>query len=600
MSPAGKTRVAPASPRGFEREVRNFIIGGLLFLLFLAGVLLLAYRNLARFSEREVLERVDAVRPEADPFSEDPRISLLLRVAGARQAAIYDAEGRRQFVATFLPDASLAPAALLPGDLPDSTGVRAWLEAEGSAGPNVFVVLSSARGFMRTGFEGGAVHFIRRSSSVFSLVIPGASFVLVLLVVPFLRRLFRPIDALTETARDAGKVIPDLPADGSVRREDEAERAIATFARTVAELRRRSAELENLRRREKERADALQVTAETLVRSHPGGLLVVDSTGVLAQANVPALDMLALAKEAVSRRASEALVRFPALCHALEDAAGGRPTLASEFTLADSTWGRQIVLTAVPVVEQTNRYLGTLIFLEDRTATRRLERELSLKRELASLGEMSAGIAHEFRNSTATILGYAKLASQTKDPEALARYLEAIRKEGDHIARVTGDFLLFARPERMHPEPSELGSLIREVVDEQESHEGMITVEIPSTPLTLPLDAALLRRALVNLVKNALEAAGENPAGPKVLIRCVSRREAVEISVEDNGHGISKESHRKLFVPFFSTKETGTGLGLALVAKIAGLHGGSVSAESSAELGGARFVVKLPLEEPGD
>lgn len=602
----GASRPVPASPRRFEREVRNFIIGGLLFLLFLAGVLLVAYRNLAEFSEREALdrlvastravaERVETGRPGADPFTEDPRISLLLRAAGARQASLYEPGGARQFVAGTLPDASRSPASLPAPEVPDASGVKVWLDEKDSGGPNVFVVLRFSGGYLRTGFEGGAVHFVRRSSAVFSLVVPAAALLLVLLVVPFLRRLFRPLDALAETARDAGQVIPSLPADANARRADEAEQAIATFGRVVVELRRKTEELEELRRREKERADALQVTAETLVRSHPGGLLVIDAAGVLAEANVPALDMLALAKEAVSRRAGDVFARFPAIGKALEEAASGKPTLGLEFTLADSTWGRQVVLTAVPVVDKTGRYLGSLIFLEDRTATRRLERELSLKRELASLGEMSAGIAHEFRNSTATILGYARLASQTKDAPALSRYLEAIRKEGDHIARVTGDFLLFARPERMHPEPSDLSALIREVIEEQDTTDSQIRLELPASPLTLPLDAALLRRSLVNLLKNAVEAASENPQGLSVLVKVETRNESVEIAVEDNGPGIPRENQRKLFVPFYSTKESGTGLGLALVAKIAALHGGSVVAESSQELGGARFVLKLPL-----
>jgi signal transduction histidine kinase len=348
---------------------------------------------------------------------------------------------------------------------------------------------TGGRRVLRILYDGSGLVAARRNVRVLSWFVPLSAVVLVVLVFPFFRRLMRPIDALTETARDAGAVI----SAGGVRDapgRDETEQAIVTFQRTIEELKSRTAELEELRQREQERADDLAVRAESLVLS-----------------------------------------------------------------------------------------------------TTRLERELSSQRELARLGEMSAGIAHEFRNATATILGYARLAGQTEDAVTRGRHLAAIAVEAEHVARVTGDFLFFARPERLDVQETDLGPLIAEIAADQRRLTPGIAVAAEGSFATAPVDVALFRRALVNLLRNACEAARG---------RVVLRGEGIaggvaRVAVEDDGPGIPSEVLPKLFTPFFSTKESGTGLGLALVAKIAGLHDGEVSVGRSAALGGARFVLRFPL-----
>ncbi len=211
---------------------------------------------------------------------------------------------------------------------------------------------------------------------------------------------------------------------------------------------------------------------------------------------------------------------------------------------------------------------------------------------------MSAGIAHEFRNATATILGYARLAAGETDETSRQRHLAAIRAEAQHVARVTGDFLFFARPEALASERVELGPLVNEVVEEERLAAPAILFTVREPFGAALVDAALFRRALVNLVKNAREAAPAGGGGGRVVVRG-ERAAAGEtrIAVEDDGPGVPEADVSKVFVPFYSTKESGTGIGLALVARIVALHGGSVSVERSPELGGARFVVSLPSGE---
>ncbi len=486
----------------FERGVRLAVVGGVLVFLFLAGLSLVALRNVAAWGvgeseaaavarTRTVADRLQVVGDPALALGADSIVSALLREGQALSAVLFDGDGNRLGEATFLPDAGRTPARLAPASLPRGGAPRVE-EVAGAGTPRLAVAVTFPGGgrVLRISYDGRSVVAARRNVRILSWVVPAASVLLVVLVFPFFRRLMRPIDALTETARDAGAFVR---GEGGAVAEtvsgDETVRAIATFHRTIEELKRRSAELEELRRNEQRRADDLAVRAESLVLS-----------------------------------------------------------------------------------------------------TTRLERELSSQRELARLGEMSAGIAHEFRNATSTILGYVRLAVQTDDPAARSRYLSAVGAEAEHVARVTGDFLFFARPERLDVQETNVGALMEEMAAEQARLTPSIAVGVEGTFGTAAIDAALFRRAVVNLLRNACEAAG----GRVVLRGEPAGEDSLQVAVEDDGPGVPPDVLPKLFTPFFSTKEAGTGLGLALVAKIAVLHQGKVTVGRSARLGGARFVLSVP------
>lgn len=587
----------PSGP--WEREVRRFVLAGLAFLLFLSGASLAALRMTTRWAigqseERLVAEtraiaaRFGSTRDLATALTGDARVVSLVREYAPQQIALFDGRGALLRSVAWLPDAARVPDRLRAAELPGSGGAR-FARAEEAGAPIAVVTVAVDDGalVLRALYDATPIVAAERTLVILAVVVPAGVALLVFLVVPFLRRLTRPIDALAETARTAEALVPPAGDEGGP-----AHAAVAAFARTIDELRERTAELERLRQREQERADALAVTAETLVRSHPGGLLVVGPGGEVTEANGPALAVLGLRREALPGAAAERLAAWPVLARAVEAALRGEPTLAADASRPDETSARSLEATVVPVADADGRILGGLVFLEDRTAMKRLERELSFRRELAALGEMSAGIAHEFRNATAAILGYARLAGAAEDAEARARHLSRIRAEAEHVARVTGDFLLFARPERLLLAPVDLAPLVEEVLSEGRATSPGTALSSEGDFPTLLADAALLRRALVNLVRNAVEAAGE---GGRVVVRGRAAPDgAVSLVVEDSGPGLSAEAAARLFVPFSSTKAGGTGLGLSLVAKIAALHGATVTAGRSEALGGASFRVELP------
>jgi signal transduction histidine kinase len=248
--------------------------------------------------------------------------------------------------------------------------------------------------------------------------------------------------------------------------------------------------------------------------------------------------------------------------------------------------------------DEPRRAVATFAKTIEALRQRSEEVEVLRLRELAALGEMSAGIAHEFRNATATILGYVRLASGDVGELSRKRHLAAIQEEAEHVARVTGDFLFFARPGAFDARPTDLDPLVREVVKEEALASERTSFSVEGTFGEATADPQLVRRALVNLLRNASEASSSAGRSGRVVVRGEESPSFAVIAVEDDGPGVPPEEVPNLFVPFHSTKETGTGLGLALVSRIAALHGGAATVETSPRLGGARFVVTLSREAP--
>lgn len=238
-------------------------------------------------------------------------------------------------------------------------------------------------------------------------------------------------------------------------------------------------------------------------------------------------------------------------------------------------------------------------------------RELARRERLAALGEMAAGVAHEIRNPLGGIGLYASLLERDLDgmptPQRTAR---RIGEEVRHVESIVVDILAFASgadPNTQHVRLAEvLDSALTQVASRARELGVEIDVDLRLTQVELFCDAGQIERALLNILRNALDAAGRSG---RVWVRAGedSMDEGlVAIVVEDNGPGISADRLHKVFNPFFTTKASGTGLGLAIVHRIAESHGGSVIA-GNRKGGGAAFVLLLPKADararhraPGD
>jgi len=225
-----------------------------------------------------------------------------------------------------------------------------------------------------------------------------------------------------------------------------------------------------------------------------------------------------------------------------------------------------------------------------------LQQQMELKKHLAALGELSAGIAHEFKNALATISGYAQMIRAESADAEILDHAERILEQTRNITHVVTEFLKYARPLEISEEVVELEGVVERVVAEVGGAMPQVAVRSEGEFGSVAGDESLLRQALLNLARNAAEACAEIKDGT-VLVRGEIVRSGElgfqRITIDDNGPGIAGDALANLFHPFFTTKSHGTGLGLAVVQKIIVQHGGQVAARNRPE-GGATFIVTLP------
>jgi signal transduction histidine kinase len=239
---------------------------------------------------------------------------------------------------------------------------------------------------------------------------------------------------------------------------------------------------------------------------------------------------------------------------------------------------------------------GVICLFSDLTSVVELEEQLRLKETLARLGELTAGLAHEFRNGLATIHGYSRLIDMETLTPKYRPYVEGIRQEAEALGKVVTNFLAFARPENAALSPVDLEAVVRRATDDLRNElpsETKLTVD--GTFAEVLGDEVLLRQVFGNLVRNAVDACEGAHVAPDIRIHgwVDAAHHSCRVSVEDNGPGIPEATRERIFQPFFTTRSQGTGLGLAIVQKIVVMHNGRV-AVADARGGGASIQISIP------
>jgi signal transduction histidine kinase len=224
----------------------------------------------------------------------------------------------------------------------------------------------------------------------------------------------------------------------------------------------------------------------------------------------------------------------------------------------------------------------------------RKNRELARKNRLADLGRVSSHVAHEVRNSLVPVTLYLSLLRRrlVSDAESL-EVLTKIETGFTTLGATVNDLLSFAA----HRQPQWQGFLVCSLVEEIceslapqfDAQRVDLDVDVPPNTV-LHADREMIRRAVLNLVLNALDAM---PRGGTLVITSYDGPRGFELEVADTGPGLSDEAKRRVFEPFYSTKEGGTGLGLSVVFHVAESHGGTVTAANCPE-GGAAFTIRIP------
>jgi PAS domain S-box-containing protein len=293
---------------------------------------------------------------------------------------------------------------------------------------------------------------------------------------------------------------------------------------------------------------------------------------------------------------------------------GGDRVEEREFNAESKGIQRLLSISVLPLVRE-HRVTGSLIYLEDITEKRGREARFRRAENLASLTTLAAGVAHEIKNPLGSISIHIQLmqkalqANRKLVEQALPRdgadscldqldkYIAVVNEEIDRLNHIVVDFLFAVRPMDLDLREGDLNTLIGELVDFMsfELSDALIVCDLEleeNLPL-LTFDERYFKQVLLNLVKNATAAM---PTGGKLTIKTESKDNEVYISVRDTGLGIPEENLSKIFEPYFTTKATGSGLGLTLVFKIIREHQGEISVKSR-EGEGTCFTISLPIPQ---
>ena len=445
-----------------------------------------------------------------------------------------------------------------------------------------------------------------------------------------LRWLVRPYRQLVGEAERA-------PVAAHTRKStDEAQFVLETFQSVVAKLQAQQKELERLTAQASERADSAERFSERIVASVPSGLIAFDGKGQSMVINRPGRALLDVDGNVLGQPVRTLLAKLPRLAETVEECLEtGRLYRREEIeTVSGSGLVRRLGATIAPIDLSPDRGVrGALCLLTDITEVTQLREQVALKRNLESLGEMSAGLAHEFKNAIATLHGYAQLLQNLDLDERGRVATVSLLNEVRNLSEMVTAFLNFARPQPLELEEVSVYELIDEckrelapVFEERKvtlivEHESISSAE-PQRSLRLGgestretahrrdaeeaqrveirADERMLRQALLNLLRNAAEASLEEKADRRVHVNCSRERDAarkdwVVVEIKDSGEGIPAADLQRIFIPFFTTKAKGHGVGLALAHRVITEHGGTLAAANAPD-GGAIFTIKLPPE----
>lgn len=242
---------------------------------------------------------------------------------------------------------------------------------------------------------------------------------------------------------------------------------------------------------------------------------------------------------------------------------------------------------------------GVIASFTDLTEVARMRQELQSQDRLAAIGELAAGLAHEIRNPVAAIRGALdELPSNINSPQLVDRLTAIAIRESDHLNRIVTGFLNFARNPTLKREAFDLRQLTSEVKDLLGHEYGStgelsITVTLPDYPCVISGDRSQIKRVFVNLCENAIQAMEQRG---ELRIGLARAGTAYEIRFDDEGPGIEPDKIRKIFEPFYTEREKGVGMGLAICLRIVTAHDGTIRA-SSREGGGATMTVRLPIDQ---
>lgn len=550
---------------GFRRDIKIFLASLVGFLIVIIASLLLYLQRFASAAEVALLQRREVVADAAVRRLEElgpnaPETLIEDRLVYIRSAYAVD------YLILARPDGRRYES----GDPLDDTSLYASRRTQ--------------LGQLTLHLSAGEALPTRTQLLLFSGIVLAATAGGTILLLLFLPRIVRPIEQLLNEARS----VADRPAH-----EDEETFLLATFRSTIDTMRQQESELKRLSAIDRARVDELEAVTRTLTRSIRSGFVAISADGTVIDVNGAGRRLTGLTESLpVSGLTIDRAFGETEFARVLREAATRRKELNRFETYVATADGSSVPveLTAVPITSGEGRYLGMIATFDDLSDLRALEKRLREQQRLADLGEVAAGIAHEFRNSLSTILGYLKLSQRASSDDSVTSRIQHAEREALLLSRAVESLLTFARPLKVQsPTDVDLAAMVRRIATSLDLTAE--TVRLRLEPCVVSGDEALLARVVENILRNAMESVARRGDGEiEISTRCEPQP---LLEVRDSGIGVDPAEVERLFLPFQSDRPDGFGMGLALTKRIVVAHGASIALDGRPGEG-AVVTVRFP------
>ncbi len=339
---------------------------------------------------------------------------------------------------------------------------------------------------------------------------------------------------------------------------------------------------------------------EQIVSSLSSGVLAVDATGEIITANPAAALHLNLACDALATgTALTDIDGVSPLAEILEEMRESPDSVSRREVVLSAADGPKVLGITASLLRGPAPFNGVIFLFIDLTQLRRLEKTADLNKQLAQIGELTAGVVHELRNPLSVISGMSELIIRKSEPDD-GNHMKAtmIHAEAKQMEVLIAQFLNFAKPfelEQSVCDPIDISKRSAELVGPLAAQRKVTLTRSEAPPLpTVLADAPKMAQALSNILRNAIEVSPEESI---VNFRTTVQGANICFRVDDSGDGIHLKEGEDLFSAFFTKKEGGTGLGLSITHRIITAHEGTITYGNNKK-GGAWFEITLPTEMP--
>jgi signal transduction histidine kinase len=368
---------------------------------------------------------------------------------------------------------------------------------------------------------------------------------------------------------------------------------LVVAALTFYEIRRILARLGKFYRESAESRDYLQSLFDSLV----SGVVVINQEGRVETISNSFQKVMGLdAEQALNARYEEVLGEKPALIADVSEHLESKPAGSRYFGRHELVESRLFDIYGSPLMIAEEQRGLILVFVE-MTEVERAQSELRRNRALSAVGQMTAQIAHEIKNPLGSIRFATEVLKRKGETDDSKETLEVIDRSVNHLAAIVTELSEFARPKELNRTETDLNKLLDDLmpmVADRLSDKAMKIKRVyaPDLP-TAAFDPTELRKLFLNLIINAIDAS--EPGSEVEVKTSINGKRLVTVAVTDHGSGMDPETRRRLFEPFYTTKQAGTGLGMAIAKKIAELHRGDLGVTSRPGEG-TTVTVRLPID----